>query len=217
MKNQDRLVIDGWLVDVESHRIACDGVEQKLEPRSMELLVYLASRAGQVVSRADIEQQVWRGRVVGYEALSGSIAKIRKAFGDTNRQHRIIETIPKKGYRLLVTVIEQAEGDEQLTSSNKRMHRKYLSYALLLIIVMALALTIYFTGLPGEGNQPTKDPYTIAVLPFNNLGGDSAQEYFRRHPLLTRSLRDFSVISWGLSARQKGMSASAPEWATAST
>jgi DNA-binding winged helix-turn-helix (wHTH) protein len=98
MQNQAGLIIDGWQIDAKSHRIARDGVEQKLEPRSMEVLVYLASRAGQVVSRAEIEEQVWRDRVVGYEALSGSIAKIRKAFGDTGKKHRIIETIPKSGY-----------------------------------------------------------------------------------------------------------------------
>jgi len=94
MENQGMLVIDGWRIDIESNRIARDGTEQKLEPRCMELLVYLARRPGQVVSRAEIEDQVWQGRVVSYEALSGSIAKIRKAFGDTGRRHRIIETIP---------------------------------------------------------------------------------------------------------------------------
>lgn len=177
--NADRpFLLGNVLVDPANGRVLSEGTEYKLEPRMMDVLVYLADHSGNVVSREELEQKVWQGRIVGYDALTGAMRKLRKILNDDARHPRIIETIPKKGYRLLVTVIEQADGDEQLTSSNKRIHRKCLSYALLLITVMALALTIYFTGLPGEDNQLTKAPYTIAVLPFNNLGGDSAQEYF---------------------------------------
>ena len=98
MEDQGILLVDGWQIDADSHRIARDGVEERLEPRSMELLVYLVHRSGQVISREEIEANVWHGRVVGYEALSGAIAKLRKAFGDTGKVHRVIETIPKSGY-----------------------------------------------------------------------------------------------------------------------
>ena len=110
MENPQTLIIDGWRIDAEINRISRDGVEVKLEPRSMELLLFLAERPGQVVTRAEIEEQVWRGRVVGYEAVSGSVGKIRKAFGDTGREHRIIETIPKSGYRLIAGLDNGAAG-----------------------------------------------------------------------------------------------------------
>jgi len=109
--NKPSISIDGWQIDASSHRISRDGVENKLEPRSMELLIYLAERPDQVVTRQEIEENVWHGRIVGYDALSGSIAKIRKAFGDTSKNHRIIETIPKAGYRLIAPVL--IETDEQ--------------------------------------------------------------------------------------------------------
>ena len=63
MKNQGTLIIDGWHIDIETHRITREGVEEKLEPRCMEMLLYLALRPGQVISRAEIEEQVWHGRV----------------------------------------------------------------------------------------------------------------------------------------------------------
>jgi len=103
--------IDRWKIDANSHRISRDGIEQKLEPRSMELLIYLSERPNQVVSRQEIEENVWNGRIVGYDALSGSIAKIRKAFGDTGKIHRVIETIPKAGYRLIASVLVETHED----------------------------------------------------------------------------------------------------------
>ena len=70
----------------------------------MALLVYLASRPGQAVPREELEREIWRGLVVGYDALSNAIAKLRKAFGDDAKQPRVIETIPKVGYRLISAV-----------------------------------------------------------------------------------------------------------------
>jgi len=102
--------IDGWRIDASSYRITRDGVEKKLEPRSMELLLYFAEYPDRVISREEIEDNVWQGRVVGYDALSSTIARIRKAFGDTSKNPRVIETVPKAGYRLIApVVVETAE------------------------------------------------------------------------------------------------------------
>lgn len=105
MNHRDTISIDGWRIEADSHRMTRDGVEKKLEPRGLELLLYLAERPNQVVTRQEIEDDVWQGRVVGYDALSGSIAKLRKAFSDTSKDPRVIETIPKSGYRLIAQVL----------------------------------------------------------------------------------------------------------------
>jgi len=105
MENQAVVTIDGWQIDADSTRIARHGVYKKLEPRSMELLLYFTEHPNQVVSRQQIEDSVWKDRVVGYETLSVAIGKIRKAFEDTGKQHRVIETIPKQGYRLIAPVL----------------------------------------------------------------------------------------------------------------
>ncbi|MCG6936572.1 MAG: winged helix-turn-helix domain-containing tetratricopeptide repeat protein [Gammaproteobacteria bacterium] len=180
--NTDRpFQIGNVLVDPANGRVLSDGKEHKIEPRMMDVLVYLASRAGNVVSREVLEQEVWNGRVVSYDALTGTMRKLRKILQDDARNPRIIETIPKKGYRLLASVIEPADSDKRLAPFNKQMHRERHSYGLLLIVfisILALTFTFNFNHMTKEVAQPAAEPYTIAVLPFNNLGGDAAQEYF---------------------------------------
>src|SRR5262249_8789031 len=74
----------------------------RLEPLLMQLLVFLCSRAGQVVSKQELLETVW-GRLVSDETIKASIYQLRRALGDDSRRPRFIETLPKRGYRLLVT------------------------------------------------------------------------------------------------------------------
>jgi TolB-like protein/class 3 adenylate cyclase/cytochrome c-type biogenesis protein CcmH/NrfG len=108
----DLLSIDGWTVDVHAHQMTKGGEPVKLEPRTMAVLVYLAARPNQAVPREELEREVWHGLVVGYDALSNAIAKLRKAFADNPRTPNVIETIPKVGYRLIapVEIVEAAPG-----------------------------------------------------------------------------------------------------------
>ena len=76
----------------------------RLEPKAMEVLVYLIMHTGEVVTRDDIEREVWHGAVIGYDAVTNAVIKLRKAFGDDTRQPAYIATIPKRGYRLLAPV-----------------------------------------------------------------------------------------------------------------
>ena len=116
MDDNSNISIDGWQIDASSCRIARNGSEKKLEPRSMELLLYLVDHPDEVVTREEIEENVWQGRVVGYDALSASIAKIRKAFGDSSKQPSVIETIPKIGYRLIAPVVVEVIEPATFTS-----------------------------------------------------------------------------------------------------
>lgn len=104
MNDQEVITVDGWKIDASSYLIVRDGVERKLEPRTMALLLFLVEHRGQVVSRFDIEDNVWRDRVVGYDSLSRAVSKLRSAFDDTARTHRVIKTIPKGGYQLVAKV-----------------------------------------------------------------------------------------------------------------
>jgi DNA-binding winged helix-turn-helix (wHTH) protein len=73
----------------------------------MDVLVHLAANPGSVVSKEDLLKAVWDGAFVEEGALSQAIHAIRKALCDDARQPRFIQTVPKRGYRLVVSTITQ--------------------------------------------------------------------------------------------------------------
>ncbi len=88
-------------IDPASCRVRNGGQVVKLQPQAIAVLTYLAARPGQVVTREEVESTVWEGRTVGYDSLTGTMFKLRKALGDDTKSPRLIETISKRGYRLL--------------------------------------------------------------------------------------------------------------------
>ena len=72
-------------------QIERNGNSIKLEPRVMDVLVYLAEHPGQVVSREELEDAVWENRIVSYDSLTSAIQKLRKAFADDARHvHNVV-------------------------------------------------------------------------------------------------------------------------------
>ncbi|PKM05881.1 MAG: transcriptional regulator, partial [Gammaproteobacteria bacterium HGW-Gammaproteobacteria-7] len=82
-----------------------DGLETALEPRLMEVLVALAEHAGEVVSADQLLIEVWRGTFYGDNPVHRAIAQLRRLIGDSSRTPRYIETIRKRGYRLIARVL----------------------------------------------------------------------------------------------------------------
>ena len=95
-------------VEPSRGRIVSLAGEKHVEPRAMEVLVALACRAGDTVSRDDLIEAVWKHPYVSDEALSRCISMLRHALSDDRSQPRYLETIPKRGYRLIASV-ETAE------------------------------------------------------------------------------------------------------------
>lgn len=97
-------VVGEWRVEPALNKIRHEDMSARLEPRVMELLVCLAARAGEPISRQELLESVWADAAVGDEALTMSISKLRRALGDSPRSPRLIETVAKRGYRLMVPV-----------------------------------------------------------------------------------------------------------------
>ncbi len=97
------------VVDTASFRVSVDGVPRDLEPKSFRLLQFLLENRARAVTKEEIFQAVWAGTVVSDNALTRSIAQIRKAIGDDPRQPRYIETIATVGYRFIAQVEVLAE------------------------------------------------------------------------------------------------------------
>ena len=94
---------DRWVEPSRCVIIGPEG-EARLEPKVMDVLVYLAGHAGQVVSREELINKLWRGTIVTDEVLSRCIYRLRQDLGDDSKAPRFIETVPKKGYRLITRV-----------------------------------------------------------------------------------------------------------------
>jgi transcriptional activator of cad operon len=123
----DALYVGGWTVDPATNQLRRGDEAVRVEPKAMEVLVLLASRAGKVVSRDDLFAAVWPGVVVGDEALTQSINKLRKALGDNPRAPSYIETISKRGYRLIAPV-HRGEGVPTAGAGRReapRGHRRF--------------------------------------------------------------------------------------------
>ena len=185
-----------WEVDPASGAIRQGDITHKLEPRVMDLLVALAQQPGEVLPREELESRVWSGMVVGYDALSSAMIKLRKALGDDPHHPRYIETLPKKGYRLIAPVqtveatIETraipTDSQPTITPQTKVFFRKpfwqLIAGALLILFVGLLGWQLYRKSAPESDDVALLTRHTdtpaIAVLPFRNLSDDPTQIYF---------------------------------------
>src|SRR5438094_6396197 len=105
---QDRLRVGDWIVEPELNQLSAPGKAVKVEPKAMAVLLHLAKRPGQVVSRETLLSDVWPGVVVGDDSLTQVIIKLRKALGDDSDRPTYIQTVTKRGYRLLAPVAQNA-------------------------------------------------------------------------------------------------------------
>ncbi|MCC6196900.1 MAG: winged helix-turn-helix domain-containing protein [Burkholderiales bacterium] len=88
-------------IDRIGGRIVRPGGAARIEPRVMDVLLALVARAGRTVSRDELIEAVWGHPNVSDEALSRCVSLARKALGDNHDKPRFVETVPKRGYRLL--------------------------------------------------------------------------------------------------------------------
>lgn len=194
MTDQSNIALDlpffvgDWLVDPAALRLAREDYEVKIEPKVMEVLLCLVQNAGQVVSRQDIESAVWQDIIVGYDSLGSTIIKLRKAFNDDSRSPSIIETVPKKGYRLIPPIrqVSVRDSTQQVNTDTVSSGQKPVQHNNLVVIgVVAILIVIAAVFLFVKGNKTTPEDKdvrasipTLAVLPFKNLSNDPQQDYF---------------------------------------
>ncbi|MEQ1514459.1 MAG: winged helix-turn-helix domain-containing protein [Lysobacteraceae bacterium] len=104
LATHSRFRVGALLVQPDRLVVSLDGRDTELEPRMMEVLIALAEHAGEVVSAEQLLIEVWRGTFYGDNPVHKAIAYLRKVFGDDLKSPRYIETIRKRGYRLIAKV-----------------------------------------------------------------------------------------------------------------
>ena len=185
----------GWRINRATNEISRADETVRLEPKVMEVLVALADHAGAVLSREDLLAAVWPGVVVGDEALTQSIIKLRRALGDNPRSPAFIETIPKRGYRLIAQVTEGdatpaapgsgGSASRRWTSAGRGRIASLAAAAAVMLAAMYLAGSGAWLSLRSStGADSTRAGYedptglpTVTVMPFETVGSGAEQAY----------------------------------------
>jgi adenylate cyclase len=100
----DDLRVGSWVVTPRLNSISCGDITVRIEPKVMEVLLCFAQQPGETLSKEQLFQTVWPNIIVTEDVLTRCIARLRRAFDDDAREPRIIETISKRGYRLVAPV-----------------------------------------------------------------------------------------------------------------
>ena len=104
-QNRPNTFVTGeWTVEPSRNLLLRGEEETRVEPRVMDVLVYLAGHPGRVVSKDELVRFVWQDRCVTDDVLTVAISALRKALGDDARGPEYVETVPRRGYRWIARV-----------------------------------------------------------------------------------------------------------------
>src|SRR5213596_1542145 len=196
-----RLRIGDWTVEPDLNQRSTQGRAVKIEPKAMAVLLHLANRPGQVVDREALLSQLWPGVVVGDDSLTQVVIKLRKTLGDDPDRPTYIQTVTKKGYRLVAPVLRPGGTIPPILRRPRRV--RWIAGAAALALLVAIGLW-WSTGQQAGRLSPGPDlvvdvaqPPTLAIAPFEALSKDS-QELLLARGITTDLLTDLSKSS-GLS------------------
>lgn len=201
MGESQKILVADWSVVPDRNLLVRGNESITIKPRSMEVLIYLADHAGEVVSTEELIENVWQGRVVGDGTVYQSITNLRKAMGDRTEEARIIETIPKRGYRLVApvtTTVEPKAHEEAVAVWAGR--KASLAAAGTIVLVLVVVATWFVGQQPTQGDDAELLPNSVAVLPLTNLSPNPEHAYFASgiHESIINhlgSLRNLNVIA----------------------
>jgi TolB-like protein len=182
-----QFIFSNHVLDTDRRELSRDRRAVPVEPQVFDLLVYLLENRDRVVSKDDLLDKIWSGRIVSESTLTSRINAARKAIGDSGSGQRFIRTVHRKGFRFVGSVDTQLVGAAAEDIAGPSDTR------------------------PSQLGLPQPDRPAIAVLPFTNVSGDREQEYFSdgiSEDIITAlsKLRWFFVIARNSSFIYKGRS-----------
>ena len=180
--------LEDWLVQPAQCRLSNDARKVQVRPKVMDLLTHLASHVGEVVSKDQLLDGVWGAEAVSESALTRTVTELRQALGDDAGHPRLLETIPKRGYRLIGSVSEVP--DDVVAITPRRLARARAKRWLLVFGGIAIAVLSVLTR-SAWLRDPSSAPVRIAVLPFDQLGDDRDRSY------LADGLAEDTIVSLG--------------------
>ena len=175
--------------DLRARELFRDGERVPLQGRPFEVLTALLERPGEVILRQELQDRLWPGQIVEFDNnLNTALTKLRRALDDTAEEPTVIETLPKRGYRLLVPVEHVVEASARGPASKRegRTGGRWLTWALAMaVLVMA---SVFVAGRLRQ-DAPTAEASRLGaaapartsllvVLPFTTLDESAASERF---------------------------------------
>lgn len=186
MSVRNKFLLGEWTVFPLEGRLQRGDETSRVQPKSMDVLLALAEAAGTVVGREDLLREIWGERAVTDEPLTRCIGELRRALGDRRQDPVYIETIPKRGYRLLVPVVD-ADVPPEAQETGRRGQPVSVRPLLIIAVAAVIGLLVYMSLWQSEPGIDSADRSTlaggigetpaIAVLPFLNLSPDPADAY----------------------------------------
>src|SRR5262245_49531828 len=146
-------LFEDYVLDTGTRELRRGDAAVAIEPKVFDLLAYLIENRRRVVSKDDLVAAVWDGRIVSDTALFTRINAARTAIGDSGEAQRLIKTLPRKGLRFVAAVREEQQPSGVAAGPATEAEKPAPTLAL-------------------------PDRPSIAVLPFDNVSGDRAQDYF---------------------------------------
>jgi DNA-binding winged helix-turn-helix (wHTH) protein/TolB-like protein/Flp pilus assembly protein TadD len=173
-----RYRFEGYSLDTRSRELrAATGDVVPLTAKAFETLRFLVEHSDRVVSKDELFEAVWPGRVVEENNLTQAIAALRRAFGTNAGEHRFIVTVPGRGYRFVADV----DGDpgqataEPLAAPSPRVHRHAWAWVGLTLALVGIA-GIAIVGMREPPPSPASPEAALAVLPFRSLSMGARDE-----------------------------------------
>lgn len=189
--------LDRWTIDPMSRDVTDGTSKTRLSPKALGVLMALDGADGQVVSRAALLDSVWAGVTVGEEVLTHAIAELRRAFKDSARDSKLVETVHRAGYRLRVRsepVIEAAAEMSEPQVSEPPAPESPASEPPRAEIKQVTILMVDLG--PAVANLATRGP-EVAERTFDALAEQTAAVARRFGGTVTDRLNDLMVVAFG--------------------
>ena len=181
----EALQIGDWLVDPRDDSLTRGAERVKIEPRTMRLLMRLAQSPGTVISQDELLESVWSGVVVGTASVYQSMSQLRKVLGDGDDPPRYIETVARKGYRLIArvsvpsataTITRPAPAQAPVVDSPAKAVPHQLGWVAIAAAAAVAVMAAVWRFSPQLDAIP--DVASIVVLPFVDLTSGQSEQIF---------------------------------------
>lgn len=112
-------------LDTTAYRLTRDGVMVDASPRQLDLLAYFASRPAQLVTRDELFQTLWPDVTVTDNALTQLVSELRRTLGDPSISPRYVQTVARRGYRFVASVVRDETQDASIEASSITPQRSH--------------------------------------------------------------------------------------------